>query len=140
MVASPPVSDTPSSPRDPASGPVAPVPGRGHGMRDYALQRLRESWILRAAAIAAFMGYGGLIALVLGGKLDFSEAGMVAVLSLGSWFFLFWWYPVMQRTQEQLDQDPRRMAIGPLLEAIAIGCDVVVHVFMALIVVLSARS
>lgn len=119
--------------------PAAPVPGRGR-RGDFALQRLRESWILKGSAIAAFMGYGGLIALVLGGKLGFSEAGMVALLSLASWFFLFWWYPVMQRTQERLGEDPSRAAIGPLLESIAIGCIVIVHVFMALIVVYSARS
>ena len=108
-------------------------------MGDYALQRLRQSRVLQASAIAAFMGYGGLIALVLGGKLGFSEAGMVAVLSLGSWFFLFWWYPVLEKTQERLRGDPRSAAIGPMLELVAIGCFVVVHVFMALIVVYSSR-
>ena len=126
-------------PEQNATEPQAPVPGRGQPAVEIALQRLKSRWILRACAVLAFLGYGGLIALVLAGKLPFDLAGFIALLSLASWFFLFWWYPVMQRTFDRLGRDERRQAVGGMLEAIAIGCVVLVHVLMAVIVVYSAR-
>jgi hypothetical protein len=105
---------------------------------DYALSRLKASILLRICAVTAFMAYGGLLALVLAGKLSFGHAGVVALLSLASWFFLFWWYPIMERTIQALGDDPRRRAVGGILEWIAIACIVVVHFLLALIVVHSA--
>lgn len=120
--------------------PPSPVPGRGQRLGEIGLQRLRASWVLKAAAVSAFMGWGGLIALAIAGKLPFGHAAMVAVMSLASWFFFFWWLPVIDSTIERLGGDPRRRAIGSLLEAIAIGCVVLVHALMAIIVVYAARS
>ena len=128
----------PATPEPPSDGP-APVPGRGQRFGEIGLRRLRTSWILRISAIAAFLGYGGLVALLLAGKIPFGLGGTVALLSLASWFFLFWWYPVLERTRT-LDDDPRRQAIGTVLETIAIGCVVLVHVLMAVIVVIAART
>ena len=108
---------------------------------DFGLERLKQSLLLKICAVVAFMGYGGLIALVLAGKLPFGHAGMVALLSLASWFFLFWWYPVMERTVQTLGADERRRMIGGVLEGIAIGCVMIVHFLMAVIVVhTAARS
>ena len=121
--------------------PRPPVPGRGRPAMDYALSRLKASLLLKVCAVTAFMAYGGLVALVLAGKLPFGTAGMVALLSLASWFFLFWWYPIMERTIQTLGDTPRRRAIGGVLEGIAIACIVVVHFLMAVIVVhTAARS
>jgi len=96
--------------------------------------------VLKACAISAFMGYGGLIALVLADKLHFVQAGLVALLSLASWFFLFWWFPILQKTQDRLGPEPSRRFLGQLLESVGLSCIVIVHLLMALIVVHSARS
>ncbi len=128
------------SPVSSVDRPSPPVPGRGRRIGEIGLQRLRESWVLKACAISAFMGWGGLIALTIAGKLTFGQAAMVAVMSLASWFFLFWWLPVIANTIESLGADSRRRAIGVLLESIAIGCVVLVHALMAVIVVYAARS
>ena len=125
----------PPMPIDPS-----PVPGRGQPFVDLALRRLRESLLLRVCAAAAVMGYGGLIALLLARRMHFGMAGTVALLSLGSWFFLLWWYPVRERTFGRPDASGHRAAVGNLLEAVAIGCVVCVHVLMAIIIVYSARS
>lgn len=125
---------------DPDASQPAPVAGRGRPFAPMGLRRMKTSWILKACAVAAFMGYGGLIALLLAGKLRFGTAGTVAFLSLASWFFLLWWYPVLERTKRRLGEDPGRAAIGTVLEWIAVSCVVLVHVLMAIIVVYSART
>ena len=104
------------------------------------LQRLRSSKVLKGTAIAAIMGYGALIGLVIFGKLSFEHAAMVAVMSLASWFFLFWWLPVIESTNAKLGANAGPASLGVVLETIAIGCVVLVHVLMALIVVYVARS
>ena len=119
---------------------MAPIAGRGRPFVEMGLRRLRSSWILEASAVAAFMGYGGLIALLLADKLAFGMAGTVALLSLAAWFFLFWWYPVLERTKMRLGEEPRRAVIGQILEWIAITCVVLVHVLMAVIIVYAART
>ena len=126
-------------PHDDASQP-APVAGQGHPFTPLGLRRMKTSWVLKGCAVAAFMGYGGLIALLLAGKLAFGMAGTIALLSLASWFFLLWWYPVLERTKRRLGADPQRAAIGTILEWIAVSCVVLVHVLMAIIVVYSART
>jgi len=107
---------------------------------EIGLQRMKASWVLKGCAIGAFMGYGGLIALLLAGKLAFGMAGTVALLSLASWFFLLWWFPILERTKLGLGDDPRRAAIAQVLEWIGVACVVLVHVLMAIIVVYSART
>ena len=126
--------------QDPAASHAAPVAGRGRPFAELGLRRMKTSWVLKGCAVAAFMGYGGLVALLLAGKLTFGMAGTVALLSLASWFFLLWWYPVLERTRLRLGEDPQRAVIGTILEWIALSCVVLVHVLMAIIVVYSART
>lgn len=130
----------PSPPTDVPS-PASPVAGRGRRIAEIGRVRLASSWVLKISAVAAFMGYGGLIALLLAGKLGFRLAAMVALMSMASWFFLFWWLPVLECTRQRPGADPRRMAIGAaLLEAVAFTCIVLVHGLMIIIVVYAART
>ncbi len=129
----------PDTPPDPASAD-APVPGRGQRrIAEVGLQRLKASRLLQACAILAFLGYGGLVALVVAGKLEFTQAGVVAGLSLASWFFLFWLVSGIQEMVDRLGERARRAPVRHTLEATAIGCVVIVHVLMTVIVVYSAR-
>jgi pimeloyl-ACP methyl ester carboxylesterase len=138
----PPPADLPPAGRGRGSEPPppSPVPGRGHPLPETALRKFRDSWVLKAAAILAFLSYGGLITLLLAGRLPFSVAGVVAVMSLASWFFLFWWYPVFERTLQRLGENPRRQAVASAVEVVAVACVLIVHVLMAIIVVHAARS
>lgn len=131
--------ERPTDDSPPVEPQPAPVAGRGHPLVELGLQRMKASWVLKACAVAAFMGYGGLVALLLAEKLAFGMAGTVALLSLASWFFLLWWYPILERTKLRLGEEPGRAVIGQILEWIAVSCVVLVHVLMAIIVVYSAR-
>ena len=136
-----PTPDPKNGPSRAGSPPLPPlVTGRGRRIGEIGLQRLRSSVLLKATAIAAFMGYGGLIFLTIVGRIPFPQAAVVAVMSLASWFFLFWWLPVIESTRIRLGDDTGRSGIGTVLETIAIGCVVLVHVLMAIIVVYVARS
>lgn len=101
------------------------------------LRHLRASILLQACAVAAFMGYGGLLALLIARKLPFDTAGFIALLSLASWFFLFWWLPVIEKTRIL---GGGRGHIPAVLETFAVSCVVLVHVLMAVIVVYAART
>jgi hypothetical protein len=90
--------------------------------------------------VLAFLGYGGLIALTLADWHFFGTAAKLAITSLASWCFLFWWYPVLERTLVALGDDPRRQWIGRGLESVAITCVLLVHALMAVIIVYQARS
>jgi hypothetical protein len=116
-----------------------------HSMRrrrriDYALTRLRENWFLKGSAILAFMNYGGVIALSLAGRLPHVLAGIIVFMSLATWVFLLAWYPVIEETLVATSRIPGRAWIGKLMEGIAIGSAVLVHVLMAIMIVLRARS
>ena len=142
------MADSPSPPPEP--GPVAGngdreplpelVPGRGR-LRDYALKRLKASWLLQASMVVAFLCYGAVPFLVIlrnaeGDRLlAFWSAALIVLMSLASWTLLFWWYPVFERTQEVLGDDHRGRTIAHTLESLAIGCVVVVHALMAYIIV-----
>ena len=129
----------PERPPDPAQGD-APVPGRGkRWIGDAGLQRLKSSWWLRACGVVAFLGYGGLVALVIAGRLPFTLAGVVAGLSLASWFFLFWLASGIQETVDRLGKRARETPVRETLEVTAVFCVVLVHVLMMVIVVYSAR-
>ncbi len=67
------------------------------------------------------------------------QAGVVAALSLASWFFLFWLISGIQQTIDRLGEEARRTPVREALEVTAIGCVVLVHVLMLVIVVYSAR-
>ena len=57
---------------------------------------------------------------------------MMIVMSLASWTLLFHWYPVLEETQKALGNTEKGRMIGNVLESLAIGCVVVVHVLMAI--------
>jgi hypothetical protein len=107
---------------------------------DYALKRLRESWLLRGSAILAFMDYGGIIALTLAGRVPFILAGIITFMSLATWVFLLAWYPVIEETLAATASVPGRRWIGQTLDGIAVASAVLVHVLMATMIVISARS
>ena len=121
-----------------AEPPASPVPGRGRPFVEVPLRLLRDSLLLKVCAVGAFMGYGGLLALLLAGKLPFDTVGIVALLSLASWFFLFWWLPVIERTR--ILGGEHRRGIAAVLQTFAVTCVVLVHVLMAIIVVYAARN
>jgi hypothetical protein len=108
----------------------------------YVVSRLKKSRILQGCAMLSFLEYGALAMLaVLGRTLqphrwvdgsNFQLAGMLAFCSLGSWFFLFAWFPFLQ-TLESSDKGDGAMAIGRVLEALAIGAVAVVHGVMAMV-------
>ncbi|MDJ0973348.1 MAG: hypothetical protein QNJ98_02665 [Planctomycetota bacterium] len=139
----------PESPTHPDSQPVPPGGGEPEGeersfpelrvgerrLTDYALQRLKASLPLQICMAVAFLCYGALVFLVVSNRINFESAGIVVLFSLASWFFLFWWYPVLERTQEALAGDPRRAWIPRALEIFAILCVVIVHALLLVIVV-----
>jgi len=139
-------------PRDPAAGAgderPTPTPdplpelvvGRGRRLRDYALQRLRASRLLKISAAVAVCCYGALPFLVIfpepqQPRIDFWTAALMVLMSLASWTLLFWWYPVFERTQKVLGDTRQARIIAHTLESVAIGCLVVVHGLMAFIIV-----
>ena len=107
---------------------------------EYALRRLRENRVLQATAALSFMCYGGLIALVLSGQLPFVFAGTIAMISLLTWVFLFWWFPILEQTIRATARMPGKAWIGRSLEAFAIGCAALAHVLMAVMIVVRART
>ena len=112
------------------------VTGRGQ-RRGYALERLKNSWVLRATMVVAFLCYGAVGALVIAGDHPWESSiqiGVVVLLSLASWNLLFWWYPVLERTAAFLGNDDRGRIIALTLENLAITCVVVVHVLMVFII------
>lgn len=129
----------------PETPPVpSPIPGRGR-LRDYALRRLKASRWLQASAVMAVLCYGAIPFLVVfpepaEPRLHVSWAALMVLMSLASWSLLFWWYPVLERTQEFLGDDTRGRTIARTLETLAIGSVVVVHVLMAFIIVRAGVS
>jgi hypothetical protein len=107
---------------------------------DYALKRLRSSWALRASAVLSFLCWGGLLALTITGRVSWLQAGQLALLSLATWFFLLWWFPTLEATVRYTAADPSRAWIGRALEIFATSCAIVVHVLMAIMIVVIARS
>lgn len=113
--------------------PELTVGGRRR-LSDYALTRLKASWPLQVCMAVAFLCYGALVFLVVSNKISFTSAGVVVLFSLASWFFLFWWYPVLETTTEAFAGDAGRQWIPRALEIFAIVCVVVVHALMLVIV------
>ena len=122
--------------------PATP-PGRRPRIFEFAISRLRRSWVLRGCAALAFLEYGALVIVaVFGGRLRldslkgggyFSLAGWLALCSLGSWFFLFAWFPFLRSLHAEAPGDGSALAIGRVLESIAIACVVAVHVMLAVV-------
>jgi hypothetical protein len=99
----------------------------------FALVRLRENPLLRACAILAFLQYGSLIAVLLSGGLAFWMVGTLVFFSLGSWFFLFRWYPFLETMIGPSAQEGGAKAAGLVLETLAVLCVAVVHVMLLLV-------
>lgn len=144
---------TDPAPKPPESGEAQPPPdplpelvtGRGKRLRDYALQRLRASRALQTSAVLAVLCYGALPFLVMypdagDPKVHPTTAALMVLMSLASWTLLFWWYPVLERTQEALADSPHGPVITRTLETVAIGCVLVVHALMAYIIVQAGVS
>jgi hypothetical protein len=103
--------------------------------------------VLRACAALAFLEYGGLAFVAAFGKtlrphffkdgLNFSLAGWLALCSLGSWFFIFRWFPFLQTLEARESGDGSAVAMGRVLETFAIACVVIVHVLLAMVLVVA---
>jgi hypothetical protein len=113
--------------------------GRGR-LASFALQRVKASLPLQICMAVAFLCYGALVFLVVSGEVELPSAAIVVLLSLASWFFLFWWFPVLERTQLALKDDPGREWIPRALEIFATLCVAVVHILMFVMIVLRAQE
>lgn len=132
---------TAAPPPPPDSAPRAPQPGPGPRLHEYALARLKASRWLQASAVLAFLCYGAIPYLIyarsqgMSAGLGVGDAAVLVLMSLASWSLLFWWYPIFARTVVALGDGPRGRAIAGALEVLAVGCVVVVHVLMGVLVV-----
>jgi hypothetical protein len=123
--------------------PALPASARPSRRDGFTLERLRRSWVLRACAALAFLEYGGLAFVAAFGSrvlkhgLNFSLAGWLALCSLGSWFFIFRWFPFLETLVARETGDGSALAMGRVLEAFAITCVAVVHVMLAIVLVLA---
>jgi len=122
---------------DPTSRAAAVAPVDRRGRKAFVLERLRRSRVLQGCAMLAFLEYGALAILaVFGTRMRpalFPLAGWLAVCSLGSWFFLFAWFPFLQTLFEQDRGDGSAFRVGRALEGFAISCVAVVHALLAMI-------
>jgi hypothetical protein len=122
--------------------PRAAVPGRGTPSPEFGLRRLRSNPLLQLCLVVSFLCYGGLIALLVSGRLGdgaakrygnaFVLAAVVSILSLASWFFLWLWYPALDLTRRAMH---RKAWVGVSLEVFAVACVTLVTLTMAFIVV-----
>jgi hypothetical protein len=113
-------------------------PSSPQGRAAYAMSRIRRSPVLRACMVLAFVEYGALAMLaVFGDRLGsngatqrgtwFPLAGWLALCSLGSWFFLFLWFPRLQYLERETEGDAGARAVQHVLEGFAVLCVGVVH-------------
>ena len=113
------------------------------------LARLRASPVLTACAALAFLEYGGLAIWGVFGSSRaecaprlgtwFPMAGWLAICSLGSWFFLFLWFPALQALATHTASSPTASRVVKVLEALAVACVAFVHLLIAWILVDAAR-
>ena len=117
------------------------APRRATSAAAFARARLRRSPVLQACAALAFVEYGALAMWAVFGRSSaqagragvwFATAGWLALCSLGSWFFLFLWFPYLQAIQGTERGDGTTLRRGRVLEGFAIACVAVVHVMIAL--------
>ncbi len=90
--------------------------------------------------VVAILCYGAIPFLVIwpevsNPRLGFWAAALIVLMSLASWSLLFWWYPVLERTQDVLGDGGRGRTITATVETLAIGCVVIVHGLLAFIIV-----
>ena len=97
------------------------------------MSRIRRSPVLRACMVLAFLEYGALVMLaIFGDRLGsnggsqrgawFPLAGWLALCSLGSWFFLFLWYPRLQFLEQETEGDAGAETVQRVLEGFAVLC------------------
>jgi hypothetical protein len=101
---------------------------------------MRRSRPLRWTAVISFLCWGGLLGLVLFHRVSLLQGGQLALLSLAAWFFLLWWFPILETTIAWTATRPGKAWIGVTLERVAIGSVALVHVLMAIMIVFIARS
>jgi len=118
---------------------VAVAAGHRRDRKAFVLERLRRSRVLQASAMLAFLEYGALAILaVFGTRMRpalFPLAGWLAVCSLGSWFFLFAWFPFLESLFAKDTGDGSALRVGRALEVVAISCVAFVHAMLAVILV-----
>lgn len=110
------------------------------GRVDYALRKMRRSPLLRWTAVLSFLCWGGMVGLVLFRRVSPLQGLQLALLSLAAWFFLLWWFPILEQTLAYTARRPGKAWIGVVLEGFAIGSVALVHVLLAIMVVFIARS
>jgi MFS family permease len=113
---------------------------------DFGLRRLRRNPLLQLCLVVSFVCYGGMVALLVAGRLGdraarygnaFVLAAVVTTLSLLSWFFLWLWYPALDLTRRAMS---RKAWVGISLEVFAVACVALVTLTMALIVLYLATT
>lgn len=135
-----PAPSRPPGPPAPGRPPAAAARRRRPGRVAYALRTMRRSRLLRWTAVASFLCWGGLLGLVVFGRVTPLQGGQLSLLSLGSWFFLLWWFPILEDTAAFVSKDPSRAWIAVGLEWIAVGGVALVHLLLTIMVVVLARS
>lgn len=128
---------------DSARSAVAAAPRRGPAA--FVIARIRRSRLLQGSAALAFLEYGALVIVAVFGPhlprrtfhdgTNVSFAGWLALCSLGSWSFLFAWFPFLESLLAQERGDGSALRMGRWLEGFAIGCVVFVHAMLAVILV-----
>lgn len=131
-------------PRATADGPTPPR------RTAFILSRLRANPVLKACAALAFLEYGGLAVWGVFGSSRaedaprlgtwFPMAGWLAICSLGSWFFLFLWFPALQALQAHGATSPAAARVARVLETVAVGCVAFVHLLIGWILLDVARG
>ena len=111
--------------------------------RAYVLARIRRNPFLQGAMVAALVCYGGVCALIIwqdpeAPRLHAVMAAFLLCMSLASWSLLFWWFPVLARTQRALDARGTGRLVPRLLEGLATGCILIVHALFLWIVLHTA--
>jgi hypothetical protein len=101
---------------------------------------MRRSPLLRWTAVLSFLCWGGLIGLVIFGRVSLLQGFQLSLLSMAAWFFLLWWFPILEQTLAFTAARPGKSWIGVVLEGFAISCVALVHVLLAIMVVFLARS
>lgn len=130
------------APSPPPATPRPALPGRRRrpGRVAYALRTMRRSPLMRWTAVATFLCWGGLLGLVVFGRVSPLQGGQLSLLSLGAWFFLLWWFPILEDTAAFVAKDPRKAWIAVGLEWFAVGGVALVHLLLTIMVVVLARS
>ncbi len=129
--------------RDVAEVRAAVRPARRR-LVDFALSRIRQSRVLQALAVAAFVEYGAVAMLHVfaekSRRIPFELMGWMVLCALGSWFFLLAWYPFLETLMGPDSEDPRHRGVGRVLEGVAMACVGAVHLMLGIVLVWGVRG